>query len=451
IALALLWLTPSKWTHHFGALAGLFASFLVVTVVLLVRRSRAPVADRVTTVMGVAGAVLVAAAAGLAFAGPNAWWQPAVYDVPWANGPVRPLDSVLLWIGAAALTVLVTRRLLTAPAMLTVAATGAAVTVLLGSFVAAPVRRPAGSLALANLHQLAGDRSCGLADGIQVLTDGAVLVPADTPEYLASFTAYLAGFTKLGGFDPAVPPADPPGTGTSAQLWGSLVGGPRRTGTLISPWFTLPALRPAGGVAVSVSGRTDRGNHLALEFGRAVGTGVAYLGQRTPFDLVRPNQDHLEGPPEYRPWRAIGLDAAQVPTGANRVRIHAVDATTDPDGWLAVTGPRLRSVAGLTQFLADHGPVLVSWPQAFLFPCVHNIVGVANGLASTPRVVIEAPRRFGRLSAVSTDPTQGGVFAGLRPFGELPEIPTRLTGHPGIDWGSLQLSTARDTYLSRRR
>jgi len=277
-----------------------------------------------------------------------------------------------------------------------------------------------------------------------------VLVPADTSEYLAGFTT-LEGFTTLGGFDPAVPPPDPPGTGTSAQLWGSLVGGPRSTGTLLSPWFTLPALRRASGVAVSVSGRTDRGNHLALEFGRAVGTRVIPVGERTPFDLVKPNQDHLDGPPEYRPWRSIGLDAAQVPSGANRIRIRAVDATTDPDGWLAVTGPRLRSVIGLTQFLAGHGPVLVSWPLAFLFPCVHNIAGVADGLASTPRVVIEAPRRFGRLSAVTTDRTQGGVFAGLRPFGELHEIPTRLAGHPEIDWGTLQLNAARDTYLMRQR
>jgi arabinosyltransferase C len=325
------------------------------------------------------------------------------------------------------------------------------VVVLVGSFLAAPVRRPAGSLARANLHQLAGGRSCGLADGIQVLTDGAVLVPADTSEYLAGRTAYLAGFTSLGGFDPAVPPPDPPGTGTSTQLWGSLAGGPRSAGILISPWFTLPALRPASGVAVSVSGRTDRGNRLALEFGRAVGTRVIAVGERTPFDLVKPNQDHLDGPPEYRPWRSIGLDAAQVPSGANRVRIRAVDATTDPDGWLAVTGPRLRSVVGLTQFLAGHGPVLVSWPLAFLFPCVHNTVGVADGLAHMPRVVIEAPRRFGRLSAVTTDPTQGGVFAGLRTFGELHEIPTRLAGHPEIDWGTLQRTTAHDTYLVRRR
>jgi arabinosyltransferase C len=65
--------------------------------------------------------------------------------------------------------------------------------------------------------------------------------------------------------------------------------------------------------------------------------------------------------------------------------------------------------------------------------------------------VIEAPRRFGRLSAITTDPIQGGVFAALRPYGELREIPTRLAGHPDIDWGTLHLSTARDTYLSRRR
>ena len=144
-------------------------------------------------------------------------------DKLWANGPVRPLDTVLLWLGAAALTVLVTRRLLTAPAMLTVAAAAASVVVLVGSFLAAPVRRPAGSLARANLHQLAGGRSCGLADGIQVLTDGAVLVPADTSEYLAGRTAYLAGFTSLGGFDPggSYRPATPPRYSSIHRLFGS--------------------------------------------------------------------------------------------------------------------------------------------------------------------------------------------------------------------------------------
>ncbi|MGH3720546.1 MAG: arabinosyltransferase domain-containing protein [Pseudonocardiaceae bacterium] len=489
-ALVLLWLTPSKWSHHFGALAGLFASFLVVAVALLLRRVRAPVADRVSlgvTEVGVAvaGAALVAAAAGLAFSGPNAWWQPAVYDVPWAAGPVRPfglpLECPLLWIGALALALVAVRpvsgdashdshrhsrvihscgglgrALVAAPAVLTVVVAATAVAVLLSSLLAAPLRRPAGSLALGNLHRLTGGAFCGLADDIQVLPDGAVLTPADS-------SGRLDGFAALAGFDPSSPPPDPPGAGMSAELWGSLIGGPRSTGTMTSPWFGLPALGSASGVAVSVSGRTDGGNKLVLEFGRAGPAGVTTLGAQVPFDRVRPNQDHLndpldgqprrslylDGPPDYRPWRSIGLDAAQVPAGADRVRIHAVDATTDRDGWLAVTGPRLRSVVGFTEFLVGRGPVLVSFPQAFLFPCVRNIPEVADGLADAPRVVIEAPRRLGRLSAITMGQAQGGDFAALRPFGRLYEVPTRLAGHPDVDWGALELSgdpATRDAY-----
>lgn len=53
--LALLWLTPSKWPHHFGAMAGLFASFLVVAVVVLLRCARTPNTDRVTRGLGLIG------------------------------------------------------------------------------------------------------------------------------------------------------------------------------------------------------------------------------------------------------------------------------------------------------------------------------------------------------------------------------------------------------------
>ncbi|HEX8760597.1 MAG TPA: arabinosyltransferase domain-containing protein [Pseudonocardiaceae bacterium] len=455
-ALALLWLTPSKWSHHFGAMAGVFASFLVVAVVVLLRCARAPDTDRVTRGIGLIGGVAVAAAVGLSFSGPNAWWQPAVYDVAWAASPVRPigipLDSPLLWVGALALGYAVQRArrptarvgpaLVAAPAVLTVAAAGTAVAVLLTSFLAAPLRRPTGSLALINLHRLTGGPACGLADDIQVLPDGDALTPAN------SF-GHLDGFADLAGFDPDSPPPNPPGAGMSTQLWGSLVGGPQGKGTLTSAWFTMPALGAASGVAVSVSGRTDGGNTLILEFGRAGDAGVTLLAHRSPVDWVRPHQDRLDGPLDYRPWRSIGLDADQIPPGADRVRIRAVDATTDPDGWLAVTGPRLRSVVGLNEFLADRGPVLVSWPQAFLFPCVRDIAEVADGLAHAPRAVIEAPRRHGRLSAIATDQSQGGVFAALRPFGRLYEVPTRLAGHPGVDWGALHLPdypSTRDTY-----
>ena len=155
--------------------------------------------------------------------------------------------------------------------------------------------------------------------------------------------------------------------------------------------------------------------------------------------------DQLDEDPTRPLWRSIGIDASAIPAGADRVRIRAVDARTDPLGWLAVTGPRLRSVIGLTDFLADKGPVLVTWPMAFLFPCVRDAATVSAGVATTPGAVIESPRPFlieDRLRDV------GGVFAALTAFGELNEIPSRLVGHPDVDWGSVQVSdgVARDAY-----
>jgi arabinosyltransferase C len=150
--------------------------------------------------------------------------------------------------------------------------------------------------------------------------------------------------------------------------------------------------------------------------------------------------------PGHPLWRSVGLDAAQIPSDADRVRIRAVDARTDPRGWLAFTGPRRRSVVPLTEFLASHGPVLVSWPQSFLFPCLHDIPTVAGGLAQAPRAVIEGPRpSFGEES----DQSLGGSFAALVAFGQLYEVPTRLAGHPEVDWGALRVSgdtAARDVY-----
>src|SRR5206468_2636109 len=102
--LALFATGPSKWSYHLGAGAGVLAAFLTVTIVALARRART--ADRRHAAAGVAGAVLLAAAVAVAFAGPNAWWLPALYDLPWASAPIRPagvpLDSTLLWAGVLA-------------------------------------------------------------------------------------------------------------------------------------------------------------------------------------------------------------------------------------------------------------------------------------------------------------------------------------------------------------
>lgn len=434
VALLALAVVPSKWSYHLGTTAGLIAALLTVAVVATAH---------CTGRIAVSGAVVVSGAAALAFSGPNAWWLSTVYDVPWPDGPIRPaglpFDSPLWWLGLA---VLVTagqalldrtrvRRIVSGwPGGLTVAAATVAVLVLVGSFVAAPLRRPAGALAAANLDRLTGQRVCGLADDIQVLPDGPVLAPANSE-------AQTDGFASLAGHHPAAPPPDPPGAGTSAVLWGSY--GLAGAGSVTTEWFELPPLSADDGVAVSVSGRTDGANALVFEFGRADGDDVRALGESRPPDRVAVDED-----PENPLWRSIGVDSAQIPPDADRVRIHAADG--GDDSWLAVTGPRLRTAVGLTAFLAEHGPVLISWPQSFLFPCVHDITRVSGGVAQTPRMVIESPRPF---FEEDRNPDLGGSFAGLTTFDDLHEVPTRLVGHPEVDWGTVRVAPAdpvRDAY-----
>jgi arabinosyltransferase B len=441
VALLLLAAGPSKWSYHLGAAAGVFASFLTVAVVLLVRRART--ADRRVAVVGAVGSVLVCAAAALAFSGPNAWWLPAIYDVPWATGPVQPagvpLNNPLVWVGlvvAGSLPVLVLRRGRTAqicalgPAVVTVVVFGTVVTLLVGTFATAPLRRSSGSLAMVNLDRISSTRVCGLADDVEVLPDGAVLAAAEPG-------GRSSGFAAMAGFYPGAPPPDPPGTGTSAYLWGSRTTEPTTTGAITTQWFVLPPLEANAGVAVSVSGR----GALTLEFGNADGPDVAPVGATAVADRPASDED-----PAHPLWRSVGVDAVDVPVGADRVRIRAVDERTDDAGWLAFTGPRLRTVVPLTTFLADKGPVLVSWPQSFLFPCVHDIAGVSGGVAHTPRVVIESPRPW---LTDDRNPDIGGTFAGLAMFGRLNEIPSRLVGHPEVDWGAITVSgdsATRDSY-----
>jgi arabinosyltransferase C len=229
----------------------------------------------------------------------------------------------------------------------------------------------------------------------------------------------------------------------SAQIWGSLVNGdPAHTGRLVSPWFTLPALAANQELAMTVSGRTTGGNSLALEFGGQAASGVRSLGEQAPTDLPHsetPNTD-VPDPPDLSVWRSVWMSPDRIPAGADRVRVIAVDGSSDPDGWLALTGLRVRAVVKLPEFLAANGPVLVNWPIAFLFPCVRNIVTVAHGAVRAPRAVLAPARRYDGLGGQSLDPLVAGDFAVLQSLGSLGEVPTRIVGHPDLDWGSLRLA-----------
>jgi arabinosyltransferase C len=70
--------------------------------------------------------------------------------------------------------------------------------------------------------------------------------------------------------------------------------------------------------------------------------------------------------------------------------------------------------------------------------------------------VLAPARRYDGLGGQSLDPAAAGDFAvlsGQGSLGSLGEVPTRVVGHPDLDWGSLRMAgyreAVRDGYAVR--
>lgn len=473
---AALWLSPSKWTHHFGVLAGLGPALLAVTVVLLVRAGRRTRPPQQVRVLGVVGGCGAAVAAALAFTGPNSWWLHSDIAMPWSDTPVRPLDKPLLWLGIGAVTTLAVLLLTTrhdrsertgaeglvwtsAPAAVLATAALASVVVLLGSFSAAPLRMgDRFSVARANWLTARG-QGCGLEDEVEVLPLASQLRPVEG-------TAQLNGFAE-GGRPPAEPelrssgpgqPLRPPGGAVrgiraAEEVWTSRATGSGTTGSLTTQWFGLPRLRDSQLLAVWVNGRISPGNRLTVEFGTGSGGPVRLVGARElrdppPVDLPYDDPQHGRNPGwrSFGHWRLLTVPAAQIPAGADLVRLRAADNTVDPQGYLEVSSPVVRDAVPLSRVLDGQRPVLIDWPVSFLYPCRTEYPRVSGGTAQSPLLLVTTPT--GERS-MAFDPNVGGVFAGVPLVSHRYELPSRLRDAPGVPWGrvyAVSYHHARDAY-----
>lgn len=477
LGFALLTPAPSKWTHYFGSLAGTGALALTVGAVLVVVAARQRPADR--TVRGAAGAGTVAAVtlAALVFAGRNAWFVWSEWGVPRAEGPFTPLDSPMTWLAATAVlflagvvTMVVRRRgdgpadrprtlraltgaagragvALPAAVVMTALVTGVAVVV--GSMAVAPGRQGTGySVAGQFWDALTGTPTCGILDHVSVPTASpGALAPAEGQDA-------LAGFETGRGH-----PDEPPESGTT---WGSLgADGNLGTGTLTTRWYTLPGAEQGQELVVDVAGRTGQGNTLELEFGRGAGTpepaGRLSLDDTGTADAAEadyPTDRVEEAAPLNRPgWRSVRIDPAEIPPGADRVRVRAVDDTTDPGGWVAVAVPRLRTLAPVVPLLRDaDGPVYVDWSILWAAPCLRDLPTVRAGLAQTPHYLVLGPSSLGFAGDVSFGETAGGSFAAMRRGSTETTIATVIdtADDPDqADWGAvarIDPDIARDAY-----
>ena len=313
LGFALLWLTPSKWTHHFGTLATVGPAVLALALVgipVLLREAFPEAAPRWRPSLSVAVGVglLVVVLAALSGHGEHGWpysWMlglPDPFEVP--KVAFVSFDQPLWWLLGglvlAGVTVLVTRRRLPAwghPVAPAVAVALTATTALLvstvylvGGFVLATVRTGDGYSPWADAVRDPLARDCGAASQIEVLdTRAARPLPAvpDLPVPGVPVPGVLPGEPPAfvpGGWFPSSPP---PTAGAAA--WGSFVpptsgpgivaGADGTVGAFSTPWYAIPP-REGEAMTASVAGRTGAGNVLRVEYGRAVPNGVVPVGTR---------------------------------------------------------------------------------------------------------------------------------------------------------------------------
>jgi hypothetical protein len=414
LAFGALWVTPSKWSHHFGALAGVGSAFLALFLVLAVPTTRS-VLDRQRLSAGVvaAAATSFVAVIALGWHGPNNW------PYAWLDGIRRPLfppairhvllGSPLVWLvvlGAVMAGLLVSSRLVgtrdtrlnllrAVPILAVISLVGATVYTV-GTFGLAAVQGvPRSSPWAQGLADPSAQR-CAAAGATEVL-DPYTAVPL-TPAPGAPAPPAATGFVQNGGYYPV----NRPQGAAAREVWGSLVVPPDggsaddTVGKVTTPWYTLD--RAAGTVTVLAAGSLSEGNTLTVEYGRGAG------GTVTPSGAVP-----LTDPARDTPWRTLTVTP---PADADVLRLVGVDESGGIGGWLAFSAPVAARPVPLSTFLPRDAPVAVAWPIAFNWPCQRQ-PGIVNGITE-PAAFAVLWGSDGALSGFADGAWQafrGGAFA----------------------------------------
>lgn len=395
LSMAALTLSPTKWTQHFGDLAGYGAAVLVLGAVV----GSAPLRARPRAfVAGLAATTVVAA---IVLAGYNLWpYQGAWFTPTFSTLSPRiadvPVATIALVAGGGVVAVLLGRwgwqraggvpesplpRRLPAPtpvfAVVLVAVL--ALQVLVAVRVAV-THRDSYTLAADTISTLRG-RPCGLQERLSVETDPA-----------AGVLPVAEGST---------------GSTLPVDVGGRLVPGMAVSGRSTTPWFTLdPQQRTQVlPVVVTTSGTLQAGDGLFLEFGD--GTGVLERRPITPKLTVRDDIRVL------------------APAGAATVRL-AVDA---PETARALaTLPRAPRLTPMTDLLPRGSGALLDWPVAFMFPCL-TPEPLPLGTAAIPEWRVGPPLDDTE-THITYQPEYGGPFVAPQMLITERRMPTYLTGDP---------------------
>jgi arabinosyltransferase A/arabinosyltransferase B/arabinosyltransferase C len=430
LSLAAMTFTPTKWTYHFGALAGVGAAVLVVAVAAWSRRALAPAALAV-------GTAALALVGGVALAGLNQWPYVSNYGVTWSTIPPQlgglwaatiVLAGGLLLAavsgGSAAWALAGGRpasvvRYLPPPGLLALGLVLTTVTLQLGSVARAAVeQRRSYTLAGDSAAALAGS-SCGLADHLRVETDPrAGLLPASS-----------LGAATLDGFRPVSDGVDLAGV----ALPGWVAADGTDSARAVTPWYRLddaPATNIPAMVVVTIAGELGPGGSLVAEFGSAEGAPRATVGLSDP-----------PGAPAARDIRIAVPDPA-----ASLVRLTVAARRAPGTVPLVFSQPRNPRSQPMSRMLPPGTEAVVDWPVAFLYPCL-TIAGTPDGTAALPSWRVSTPSSDDS-GDIAITPRTGGPFVTPRTLVRVHRLPVYLDGDPLRDVVTLyrwQLLTAFDS------
>lgn len=463
----LLALTPTKWTHHFGAFAAVGSAMAALTAlatsttVLRSKRNRAAFT---------AGLLVVAA---LAATGPNAYWFVSGIGVPWFDKAPSihgyKLSTVLLLAAAVAAVIAFVEnvraqrpglpppiterrgRALRLGSMSLVVVCGAVVAFEFASMGKA-IQKQWGSYSLgaANVAHLF-TTSCNLSDHVMVEQDPvtSVLKPVNLPtlppqQQVSTNGALPApeednsqterGYHTDPLGDGGDPLSSPPHGYTSATvpMWSSYHDDNGPTGRLRTDWFALPADHSGDQVAVSVAAPSGKATNVSLEFGTQTPQGVRVVKtQQVLANGVGTPQK--TGDIGQWTWIDQRVQIDDLPKNVTLVRVVARDDDVTDDGWVAVSAPRVPTYTTLTQRVGD-APVYMDWPAAFAYPCVNPVVS-HDGISQVPAYRITAADLA--QEAGIADNIGGGPLGWLEEVAAEPEVPSYLAGDPGQSWGQL--------------
>ncbi|MGQ7295013.1 arabinosyltransferase domain-containing protein [Quadrisphaera sp. KR29] len=411
VAYLALWITPSKWTHHFGSLSGLLP-LLVVVLVLVGPGVAARLWPRTALAPRLGLVAAVVAVAALSFRGPNLWpysWQ---IGLPFQGDSLvgrGPLASPAVWVLVAVVCVLLARlvlrrgarrgreepaeavqpaepaagaatradALVVGAAATAVVALGVTTAVLGGTFAASVYGTwDTYSAPQSRVKDPFNDR-CDAAGAIQV-ADPARSTPL--PALDGGQGAQVEGFDEQGGWWNGDPLPGTPGQGAFGQVWGSLTReGDDGTGDLTTGWYDLSGRPDDEYVTITVAGRLGDGNSLEVQYGRQAADGTVEVLRSRPVD------DEISSPE----WRSLvllrpGQDARG---GADAVRLVARDASGGTGAWLAVSAPVAQPAVRLADWIPSGAVTVTSWQFTYLFSCQQQPT-VARGVVERPEYAV---------------------------------------------------------------